>query len=271
MIVLRAKLIEKLSEQVPHTISFDVGYYEGSQHSKIWLCSANDLESMYKKYPSGEITLWCHGNEDEETSCGKRKRSDSSCNIPSKRQKKEDDVDSVFKDLKEKHGSKFGTPQLRLWARMVSNDLHDDLEEPPNIPAFCSTPKRPGRQSVSTAISGAAIALSKVLGGTPQDKANCCQAGVSSGVSPGKAIELRMKNYEQLRYLQQLLDDGILSQSEYTEQKQDILGSLRKLYIIVQLFYEVAVATSTVILTIQRDCICQDEKSNPYSLYQLLY
>lgn len=208
VIVLRAKLIEKLGEQVPQTISFDVGYYEGSQHSKVWLFSSNDLESMYQKYPSGEITLWCYGcSDDEETGRGKRKKDDSSINgPPSKRQKKEDEVDSVFKELKEKHGSKFSTTQLRLWARMFSNNLHDDLEEPPSIPPFCSTPKRSRQPSVSNAISGAAVALAKALGGTPQEDKTNCQVGVS----PGKAIELRMKNYEQLRYLQQLLEDGIL-------------------------------------------------------------
>ena len=49
------------------------------------------------------------------------------------------------------------------------------------------------------------------------------------GVSPGKAVDLRMKNYEQLRYLQQLYEDGILDQKEYMEQKQDILKFLKKL------------------------------------------
>ena len=38
-----------------------------------------------------------------------------------------------------------------------------------------------------------------------------------------------MKNYEQLRYLQQLYDDGILSTEEYREQKELIIGSIRKL------------------------------------------
>lgn len=201
-----------------------MGYFEGSQHSKIWLYSTSDLEAMYRKYPSGEITIWCDGYSEEETH-GKRKRDDSSGG-PSKRQKKEDEVDVVFQDLKEKHSGNFSTPQLRMWARMVANGLHDDIEEPPNVPAFCSTPKRSRQPSVSNAISGAAIAITKALGGTPQeDRPSGCRAGVS----PGKAIELRMKNYEQLRYLQQLLEDGILSQAEYSEQKDDILGSLRKL------------------------------------------
>ena len=166
---------------------------------------------MYQKYPSGEITLWCHGYSDTETSRGKRK---------------EDDVDSVFKELKEKHRDKFSTVQLRLWARMVANDLHDDLEQPPSIPAFCTTPKRARQPSVSRVVSDAAVALTRALGESPKDKATIsCQAGVS----PAKSVELRMKNYEQLRYLQQLLDDRILSEEEYTEQKQVILGSLRKL------------------------------------------
>ena len=49
------------------------------------------------------------------------------------------------------------------------------------------------------------------------------------GVSPGKVVDLWMKNYEQLRYLQQLYEDGILDQKEYMEQKQDILKFLEKL------------------------------------------
>ena len=43
--------------------TFDVGYYEGSQHLKIWLCIESDL---YKKYPFGEINLWCDGYNVEE-------------------------------------------------------------------------------------------------------------------------------------------------------------------------------------------------------------
>jgi hypothetical protein len=48
-------------------------------------------------------------------------------------------------------------------------------------------------------------------------------------VSPGKSAELRMKNFEQLRYLQHPYDDGILTIKEFEEQKEKILSSLRKL------------------------------------------
>ena len=34
-------------------------------------------------------------------------------------------------------------PQLRLWARMVVTGIHDDLEEPPQVPMITGiTPKR---------------------------------------------------------------------------------------------------------------------------------
>ena len=37
-----------------------------------------------------------------------------------------------------------------------------------------------------------------------------------------------MKNLEQLRFHQNLFEDGILDEKEYTEQKASILSSLRK-------------------------------------------
>ena len=53
--------------------------------------------------------------------------------------------------------------------------------------------------------------------------------GTGPGVSPGRAVDLRMKNYQQLRYLQQLYEDNILNEDEYTEQKRSILAALRNL------------------------------------------
>ena len=46
------------------------------------------------------------------------------------------------------------------------------------------------------------------------------------GVSPGKAADIRMKNLEQLQYMQQLMEDGMLTSEEFIEQKQIILASL---------------------------------------------
>ena len=153
----------------------------------------------------------------------KRKRKEPS----SRRQEKENEVDDVYQDLKNRHGDSFSTPQLRLWARIVTANLHEDLDTPPTIPAFGSAPKRPRQsESFSDALSGAAVAIVKALGGETSTKR--CDSPTSV-YSPSKSVELRMKNFEQLRYLQQLFDDGVVMQEEYLEQKQGILCALKKL------------------------------------------
>ena len=98
---------------------------------------------------------------------------------------------------------------------MICSNLHEDMENPPDIPAFSgSAPKKPQKESVTDVLAGAALAFAKAF---TSEKTNQTSESVSvshppvtSGVSPSKAIELRMKNFEQLRYLQQLYDDGIL-------------------------------------------------------------
>lgn len=64
MIALRAKLIEEFKEQVPDSLSFSVGYFEGQAHSKLSLVSGEDLNAMYTTYRSGLITLWCDGRSE---------------------------------------------------------------------------------------------------------------------------------------------------------------------------------------------------------------
>ena len=71
--------------------------------SKLWLVTNEDLASMYSKYRTGEITLWCDGKQSDRDRIGevrsKRKR-DSEANV-SRRQEREEEVGTVFKDLKE--------------------------------------------------------------------------------------------------------------------------------------------------------------------------
>ena len=125
---------------------------------------------------------------------------------------------------------------------MICSGCHDDYDNPPSIPAFGSTvPKKQRKENLSEALTGAAVAFAKVFsGGTQASSGTSDKVGDEStpstsnsalmpGVSPGKAVDLRMKNYEQLRYLQQLYEDGILDHKEYAEQKQEILKFLKKL------------------------------------------
>ena len=110
---------------------------------------------------------------------------------------------------------------------MITTGLHSDYDTPPEIPAFLgSTPKRARRESLSEAMSGAAVVFADALKGKEKDEKHQGSV-VKSGISPGRSVELRMKNYEQ--YLQQLYDDGILTREEYQEQKQLIITSILKL------------------------------------------
>ena len=160
------KLIDAFKEHVPNSNDFSIGYFEGHQHSKVWLVENDDLESMYAKLGSGgDVALWCDGKLDGDlVSKTKRKRGDSSRSAGSTRHEKEEEVDIIYKDLKEKHDTKFDIPKLRLWARMIATDLHDDYNDPPNIPAFSgSMAKKPRKDSIYEALTGAAEAFAKVI------------------------------------------------------------------------------------------------------------
>ena len=98
---------------------------------------------------------------------------------------------------------------------MICSGLHDDYENPPDIPTFSThpMPKKPRKESLSDALTGAAVAFAKVFSDKDKPKPSQLSAPTSCA-SPGKTLELRMKNFEQLRYLQQLFDDGILTDQE---------------------------------------------------------
>ena len=118
---IRMKLVDEFQHQVPNSVSFNIGYFEGRQQTKLWLVTNDDLKTMYSKYPEGDVTLWCDGRLDgkEEGRSGRKRDS----RTDSKRLEKEDYVDEVYKDLKDKHGEKYDTPKLRLWSRMIASKL----------------------------------------------------------------------------------------------------------------------------------------------------
>ena len=101
-----------------------------------------------------------------------------------------------------------------------------------HVPQITGIPaQRPARKDdLTEALTGVAKAVTKAL--NPQTTAQTPPSAVpgrSIGISPGKSAELRMKNLTQLRLIQQLYNEQILSQSEFIEQKDIILEALRKL------------------------------------------
>ena len=110
---LKASLIDEFSDEVPNTLDFEVGWYEGN--SKKWLVVQEDLGTMYSKCTGNEISLWCDVSRDDS---GGRKRKNTSGG--SKRQEKEDAVESIYQELLTEHRDSYSKPQLKLWARMIS-------------------------------------------------------------------------------------------------------------------------------------------------------
>ena len=153
--------MEEFDKQVPSTLNFSVGYFEGRQSTKKWLVSTEDLHAMYFSFQLSsktDISLWCDGvcNEDEVTPARKRKRLNDDCPPTSKRAEKESEVDDVTSDLKGLHGDKYTEPQYRLWARMIINGLHSSRESPPNIPMITGfTPTRRSRQPIEETVASA--------------------------------------------------------------------------------------------------------------------
>ena len=58
-----------------------------------------------------------------------------------KSEQKEEEIDRIFYQLKHKHSSKYTDPQMKLWARMIANNLHTDLEDPPKVPMITGIPE----------------------------------------------------------------------------------------------------------------------------------
>ena len=139
----------------------------------------------------------------------------------SKRAKKEQDIEEAFKILQENHSDEYSTPQLRLWARMYGNGLHDDLDKPPNVPAITGQPikkKEAKYEPLTEALAGAATAITKILvagsNGSPTRNV---------GSDPKKAVGLASKAnlsgqyLQQLTTLQQLGENSGLSEEEFSE------------------------------------------------------
>ena len=188
---------------------------------------------MYKVFSSGscEIPLWCERSVTKEltsSTTGKR--------APTKQERHEEEVTDIFEDLKEKH-KEMELLKLRLWARIIANDVHESTKEPPNVPMITGTmPKRAKQESLHDVVVDAAKAVAQVFTGStsqcssPTDTTQCTVAtstATSLTLSPAHLSDVRMKHYEQLRYLHKLFDDGILDEGEFLEQKRKILVVLK--------------------------------------------
>lgn len=120
---------------------------------------------------------------------------------------------------------------------MICASIHSSKDDPPNIPAFHGCVAKKSRQqsaSFSEAITGAAVAITKALNGTSTSE-SATESAIATPHdpvgknSPGKVVDLRMKYLEQLKYVKELLENNILTEEEFIEQKEIILSAMREL------------------------------------------
>ena len=94
-------------------------------------------------------------------------------------------------------------------------------------------PKQPKQASVHDVVVDAAKAIAKVLTESrkkyDQSSKASTRRSLNASVSPFCLVDVRMKHYEQLCYLQTLLDHGFLTDAEFMEQKSSILDTLHSL------------------------------------------
>ena len=103
---LKMKLMDEFGPLLPPTTDFQIGYFSGRQSTKYWLMCQEDLDNMNRcvDKTKGTMMLWCDGKSAPESiPSGSKRKKKANEPPPSKRQLIEDELDTVVKDLQEKH------------------------------------------------------------------------------------------------------------------------------------------------------------------------
>ena len=132
---------------------------------------------------------------------------------------------------------------------MISTGKYENTDTIPVFLELDNQPKKSKRTSLADAITGAAATFANAVKSPEVQQCNSQSVVISSpnspstpavgggtstcpmapGISPGRITDLRMKKLHELRELQGLLEQNVLTQEEFAEQKRMVLDSLRKL------------------------------------------
>ena len=211
-------LRQYVSKNLPNTpvladldlFNVEIGYMEpghGMKGRKLWLYDDNDITKMYKKYlGKPTIRMWCYSSK----KVAKDGPSSATTNSISNSEE-EKDVSTIYEVLKEKHDGAFTDEQLHTWSCMLKVKSHNSYENPPDKPFFRGY-KRPGT-SIESPVR------------YPASKRHTG----STGISPGKKLNMRSELITQLEKWHALLESSVISQSEYDELKNKILSDIKGL------------------------------------------
>ncbi len=232
---LKQKLISTLSKYVPPASAideFNVGYFHGRPQVKSWILSEEDLKAMYTNAGDKEILLWCDGQVQVTSTFGrKRKQDDAETESVPKRAAssasgEEAELQEHVHELQNIHGDKYDYGDYRIWARMIKNHQWKDKDTPPNIPMIRGKVSRKGKHDVVDTLANAAVAIVKALRPSSPDVNPSVTAAASCstlGMSPGKKVQLRSQYLKQLKEIQNLRDENVLSIDEFQAEKYTIL------------------------------------------------
>ena len=240
LIQLKLKLLGNLGEHLPPVSEidlFEVGYLEGRRQTKRWIVSDADIIEMYTNAPNEEheILLWCDGKDVSR----KRKPANDAINEEpaAKRSSNshEEAIEEIAQELEGIHGEKYVYRQYKLWARMIENKQHKDKNTPPNMPMIMGKPVKKDEKDLNECISDCVVAITNALGGKSATPTHTYQSvpsegtipKLADGISPGKKVNLRSQYLSQLKTLQALRDDGVLTNEEFCEEKISVLNTLK--------------------------------------------
>lgn len=233
---LKLKLISTLEQYVPPASSietFSVGYFCGRPQAKKWIVSSDDLDAMY--LGGAEILLWCDG---KSANTSNKRKDDASDAPPPKRSTYsscEEELDKLVEELQKVHNEKYNYVQYKLWARMIKSGQWSDKETPPNLPMITGkAAHKEKRNDVAETIATAAVAVVRALQSPTQStptKQDTIQKtnNPPEGISPGKRVQLRSQYLKQLKDIQLLRDDGVLTAEEFQAEKNSILKTLKSI------------------------------------------
>ena len=123
------------------------------------------------------------------------------------------------------------SPKLRLWAKVIHSGRYDDYDTPPDVPLTTGAPAplKPRKNNVATALTGAASVIVQALSSSPRRGSRDENEGASAMMSPLKITTIRRNCLDDLKKLKEFYEDNILTQDEFSGEKEHILATLRGL------------------------------------------
>ena len=116
---------------------------------------------------------------------------------------------------------------------MIDKGRHDDYDNPPAIPLITGSPA-PAKKKTNNALVNAATifanayAVQPATGSSSKSYSHVKVPG-SSSFSPMSSAKLRRSCLEDLKSLNELYQEAVLSETEFLEQKEKILRTLKEI------------------------------------------